>query len=145
DNDFFTSGADKAWQSGDRKRLRSSLGASSSTVMFVFVGKLVARKRVSDFVRALAAGHGRQGIGVVIGDGDQRHELETLAADINAPVRFVGFQSQSELPRWYAACDAVVLPSENEPWGLAVNEAMACGLPAIVSDRVGCADDLITP
>jgi glycosyltransferase involved in cell wall biosynthesis len=54
-----------------------------------------------------------------------------------------GFLNQSELPAAYVAADVLVLPSESETWGLAVNEAMACGLPAIVSDVVGCAPDLI--
>lgn len=145
DNDFFTREADKTWQNGDRKRLRGGIGASSSTIVVLFVGRLIACKRVADFVRALASDHARHVIGVVIGDGEQRHELETLASDINAPVRFLGFRNQSELPRWYASSDAIVLPSDSETWGLVVNEGMACGLPAIVSDRVGCADDLISP
>src|SRR5262249_18458612 len=45
--------------------------------------------------------------------------------------------------KFYAAADLLVLPSESESWGLVVNEAFACGLPAIVSDRVGCAPDMI--
>jgi glycosyltransferase involved in cell wall biosynthesis len=56
---------------------------------------------------------------------------------------FTGFLNQSELPAAYVAADVMVLPSESETWGLAVNEAMACGLSAIVSDAVGCAPDLI--
>jgi glycosyltransferase involved in cell wall biosynthesis len=59
------------------------------------------------------------------------------------PASFPGFKNQSELPAYYAAADVLVLPSESETWGLVVNEAMACGLPAIVSDAVGCAPDLI--
>jgi glycosyltransferase involved in cell wall biosynthesis len=57
---------------------------------------------------------------------------------------FAGFKNQSELPACYAAADVLVLPSDGgETWGLVVNEAMACGLPAIVSDAAGCAPDLI--
>jgi glycosyltransferase involved in cell wall biosynthesis len=57
---------------------------------------------------------------------------------------FAGFKNQSELPAIYAAADVLVLPSDGgETWGLVVNEAMACGLPAIVSDAAGCAPDLI--
>jgi glycosyltransferase involved in cell wall biosynthesis len=59
-------------------------------------------------------------------------------------VHFAGFKNQSELPACYSAADALVLPSDGgETWGLVVNEALACGVPAIVSDQVGCADDLI--
>jgi len=57
---------------------------------------------------------------------------------------FAGFKNQSELPACYVAADCLVLPSDGgETWGLVVNEAMACGLPAIVSDAAGCAPDLI--
>jgi glycosyltransferase involved in cell wall biosynthesis len=59
------------------------------------------------------------------------------------PASFAGFLNQSELPAAYVAADVMALPSESETWGLVVNEAMACGLPAIVSDAVGCAPDLI--
>ena len=56
---------------------------------------------------------------------------------------FTGFVNQSELPALYAASDVFVLPSENEPWGLAVNEAMCASLPVVVSREVGCAPDLV--
>jgi len=56
---------------------------------------------------------------------------------------FTGFQNQSQLPALYAIADAVVLPSQSETWGLTVNEGMACGVPAIVSNAVGCAPDMI--
>jgi len=58
-------------------------------------------------------------------------------------IRFVGFLNQSALPGLYAAADLFVLPSEEEPWGLIVNEVMAAGLPVIVSDQVGAAADLV--
>jgi glycosyltransferase involved in cell wall biosynthesis len=58
----------------------------------------------------------------------------------------MGFVNQSELPAVYASADVLVLPSDGqETWGLVVNEAMACGIPAIVSDAVGCGPDLIEP
>jgi glycosyltransferase involved in cell wall biosynthesis len=61
------------------------------------------------------------------------------------PVTFAGFLNQSEIVRAYVAADCLVLPSDaGETWGLVVNEAMACGLPAIVSDQVGCGPDLVT-
>ena len=58
----------------------------------------------------------------------------------------MGFVNQSELPAVYASADVLVLPSDGqETWGLVVNEAMACGVPAVVSDAVGCGPDLIEP
>jgi glycosyltransferase involved in cell wall biosynthesis len=55
---------------------------------------------------------------------------------------FTGFLNQSEIPKAYVAADVLVLPGD-ETWGLVVNEAMTCGLPAIVSDAAGCASDLV--
>ena len=57
----------------------------------------------------------------------------------------LGFRNQKEMPRIYSLADVVVLPSETETWGLVVNEAMSCGVPVVVSDKVGCAPDLIVP
>jgi len=71
------------------------------------------------------------------------HQPSTINHQL-PPASFAGFLNQSELPAAYAAADVLVLPSDGgETWGLVVNEAMACGLTAIVSDAVGCAPDLI--
>ena len=59
-------------------------------------------------------------------------------------IRMLGFVNQAEIAEWYGAADMFVLPSSHEPWGLAVNEAMAAGAVPIVSDTVGCAPDLVT-
>jgi len=58
-------------------------------------------------------------------------------------IHLPGFLQVHELPRWYAHASAFVLPSVSEPWGLVANEAAACGLPLIVSNRAGCVDTLI--
>jgi len=58
-------------------------------------------------------------------------------------VRFMGFRNQSELPAFYALADIFVLPSINETWGLAVNEAMNAGCAIITTDQVGSAADLV--
>jgi glycosyltransferase involved in cell wall biosynthesis len=60
-------------------------------------------------------------------------------------VRFLGFVNQSGLPETYTASDILVLPSSYEPFGLVVNEAMLCGCPVVVSDRVGARFDLVRP
>jgi glycosyltransferase involved in cell wall biosynthesis len=80
---------------------------------------------------------------VMIGSGELEEELRALGASERIAVHFAGFKNQSELPACYAAGDVLVLCSGSETWGLVVNEAMACGLPVIVSDVVGCAPDLI--
>ena len=80
----------------------------------------------------------------MVGDGKQKIECEEFVRRRKLPVTFTGFMNQTEIVRAYVASDCLVLPSDyGETWGLVVNEAMACGLPAIVSDRVGCHKDLI--
>jgi glycosyltransferase involved in cell wall biosynthesis len=81
---------------------------------------------------------------VFVGSGIMEAELKTAAKELKVDAHFEGFKNQTELPLCYAASDVVVLPSDaGETWGLVVNEAMACGRPAIVSNAVGCAPDLI--
>jgi glycosyltransferase involved in cell wall biosynthesis len=81
----------------------------------------------------------------MVGDGPLRTQSEALARERNLPVTFAGFLNQSEIVNSYVACDALVLPSDGaETWGLVVNEAMTCGRPCIVSDKVGCGPDLVT-
>jgi glycosyltransferase involved in cell wall biosynthesis len=82
---------------------------------------------------------------VFLGDGPARVELErTVNKFAIRNVVFAGFQNQTQLPRWLSASDILVFPAEREAWGLAVNEAMAVGLPVIASTDVGAARDLVT-
>ena len=110
-------------------------------------GKLIPKKRPLDLIQALALSASKDKVELIlIGDGPLRGEVERLAANRGVRVTIRGFLNQSEIvPRGYADLDALVLPSgEFETWGLVVNEAMTGGIPAIVSDLVGCAPDLIT-
>jgi glycosyltransferase involved in cell wall biosynthesis len=130
----------------DHQRLRSALGIAPAACVFLFAGKLQRKKRPQDFIHACAKAHARGDSvhALVVGDGDLRGEVEALACHLGLPVTLTGFLNQSEIPRAYAVADVLVLPSDaGETWGLVVNEAMASGLPAIVSDAVGCAPDLI--
>jgi len=131
-----------------RSQLRAAWGIPDDALLFLFAGKLVLRKRPHDFIQAVgqAARANRRIWGFVVGDGPLRGELEALVAQSGLPVRFAGFLNQAAMPDAYSVSDALVLPSDaSETWGLVVNEAMAAGLPALVSDAVGCAPDLIRP
>jgi glycosyltransferase involved in cell wall biosynthesis len=79
---------------------------------------------------------------VLVGTGPLEQELRNMANG-QQNIHFVGFKNQSEMPICYRIGDVLVLPSSRETWGLAVNEAMASGRPVIVSDKVGCAPDLV--
>ena len=133
-----------------RAELRRRWAIPPEAFCFVFAGKLQAKKHPLDLFRALD--HlVRSGPDVVVhllvvGTGDLEPDCRAAVAAGNLPVSFAGFLNQSEMPAAYGAADALVLPSDHgETWGLVVNEAMACGLPAIVSDQVGCAEDLVLP
>ena len=144
DNAFFARHAAIARQ--DRSALRRELGLPSDAVVFVFVGKLVEKKRPLDFLRALdaVAREHPSAHGLVVGDGALRARLESHRSRHGTSCAFGGFVNQSAMARAFAAADALVLPSTaGETWGMVVNEAMACGIPAIVSDQAGCAPDLI--
>jgi glycosyltransferase involved in cell wall biosynthesis len=125
--------------------LRTDLGLTDETLIVLFAGKLMPAKRPGDILRASATllTGGRPVHIVVVGSGELQASLTQEASELSLPVTFTGFKNQSELPYYYAGADVLVLPSEHETWGLVVNEAMACGLPAVVSEAVGCAPDLI--
>lgn len=131
---------------GDRDALRAGWGIPEGHTCFLFVGKLEPKKRILDLLRALDRARGSSAAVhlLVVGAGELMEEARQFAAGNQLPITFAGFLNQSEITRAYAAGDCLVLPSDfGETWGLVVNEAMACGLPAIVSDRVGCGPDLI--
>ena len=125
---------------------RQALGIEEGERVAVFVGKLEAKKAPDVLLGAferLSAGAAHL---VFCGTGPLEEDLRARAID-QPDVHFVGFQNQSRMPIAYRLGDVVVLPSRGpgETWGLAVNEAMASGRAVIVSDRVGCAPDLVTP
>jgi 1,2-diacylglycerol 3-alpha-glucosyltransferase len=82
---------------------------------------------------------------VVLGDGPLKTDLYCLISDLrlNEHVHLPGFKQYDELPVYYALANAFVHASTTEQWGLVVNEAIASGLPVIVSDRCGCAPELV--
>ncbi len=130
-----------------RTKIRAEWEIPDQSLIFLFSGKLMDKKRPQDMIHALAlmAPDIRKKAHVLfVGDGPLRSELEQLSRVRELPVTFAGFLNQSKIPDAYVAADVLVLPSDaGETWGLVVNEAMASGRPAIVSDQVGCAIDLV--
>ncbi len=127
-----------------RETLRAERGVSPETTVFLFCGKLIPVKRPLDVVSAFQrlGAHGRAVL-MYAGDGPMRMDVERAADTLD--VRILGFRNQTELPHDYMVADVLVLPSEFEPWGLVVNEALAFGLSIIASDQVGAAPDLVKP
>ena len=132
----------------DRSELRAKWCIPESVFCFLYVGKLQSKKRILDLLQALRGAMQSRGDLhlLIVGTGELDQPARALVAEAKLPVSFAGFLNQTELPQAYAVGDCLVLPSDyGETWGLVVNEAMVCGLPAIVSDRVGCGPDLVEP
>ena len=114
---------------------------------FLNVGRLIRAKGVFDLLEAYANldEETRAAVGLVfVGEGDARGELIKRASSIRpGTVKFSGFVQKDQLAEFYALADALVFPTHSDPWGLVVNEAMACSLPVIASNVAGCVSDLI--
>ncbi len=112
----------------------------TSGLVVLYVGRLIDQKGVPDLLEAAERVGGATF--VLVGDGPDRAKYEERCRRLSN-VRLVGFVQPSELVQYYAAADVFVYPTHTDPWGLAINEAMASGLPVIVSSAAGAAADLV--
>ena len=131
----------------DRPAVRASWGAKTKDVVILFPAKLQPWKRPFDLLHAFAKADPSNALLVFAGEGLLRSQLESeaVALGLASRVRFLGFVNQSQMPSIYTASDFMVLPSSYDAFGVVVNEAMLCGCPAAVSDRVGAGRDLVAP
>jgi len=133
----------------DLHRLQTAREAGLPENYFLYVGRLSEEKNVSGLLKSWLSYrlHGGTRALMVVGDGPERQSLEAIAkaSPYGEDVHFPGLKSSKELIPFYAHAGCFVLPSKREPWGLVVNEAMASGLPVLVSERCGCAADLVLP
>jgi glycosyltransferase involved in cell wall biosynthesis len=147
DNNFFQQQARLASQ--HRQEFRQSLNLEPNRPIILYAAKLIAKKRPQDLLsayRLLSVDNSNKPKPYLlfVGDGNLRSQLEEEAKTINSEaIRFLGFRNQSQMPKFYDLCDVFVLPSDFEPWGLAINEVMNAGKAVVVSDKVGCAPDLV--
>jgi glycosyltransferase involved in cell wall biosynthesis len=109
---------------------------------FIYVGQLIDRKNVAMLLRAFSAIRNEADTLTIVGDGPTGSVLKNLADSlgISDSVIFIGHKSQDELAALYGESNTLVLPSVNEVWGLVVNEALASGLHAVISDKCGVAN-----
>ncbi len=148
----MTYAVDNAWfqarfaeAAGKREELRRALGLEPGRPVVLYAAKLIGRKAPLDLVRAFAnLDQASKPYLLMAGDGDLRPEVEKLIAERRLDsVKLLGFQSQKDLAALYELCDLFVLPSQQEAWGLVVNEVMNAGRAVIASDRVCAATDLV--
>ena len=141
DNDRFT--IEKA---EDAALLRHKLNIPANDILILFAGKFESKKDPLLLLTAFL-NIDKPGVHLLfVGNGVLEAQLKEKANG-KANVHFMAFQNQTHMPVVYQAADLFCLPSKGpaETWGLVVNEAMACKKAILVSDKVGCAIDLVKP
>jgi glycosyltransferase involved in cell wall biosynthesis len=144
DNSRFA--AESRLSATERRHMRASLGVVDDRPILLYAGKFQPRKRPDDLLRAAALLNKERAPFqlAMIGSGEMEAQLHAMARKLGLTnVCFTGFINQSTLPQYYGACDVFVLPSIDEPWGLAINEAMCAALPIVASSEIGCVPDLV--
>jgi len=123
---------------------RKHLGIDEEDIVFLYVGRLSREKLPLTLIDAYDKVNNKNKKLFLVGAGPMSEEIKKYVIDKKIKgVRFLGFQKRPHLFNFYNVADALILPSEIEPWGIVVNEAMCFGLPIIASDRVGAAVDLV--
>ncbi|MBE9665988.1 glycosyltransferase family 4 protein [Mucilaginibacter boryungensis] len=140
DNDRFAINHDT-----EAAALRKSLNIPADAVLILFAGKLEDKKAPELLLNAFIRLNTPDTHLLFAGNGPLEIVLKQKAGS-NPNIHFTDFKNQSQMPVLYQACDIFCLPSKgpDETWGLAVNEAMACSKAVIISDKCGCAIDLVT-
>jgi glycosyltransferase involved in cell wall biosynthesis len=141
DVEEFEARADRL--SGRRPDLRGELGAGATDVVVLCVARLSAEKRIDELCRAVAGADDPRLMLVVAGEGPDRLTLGRLAEELDIRLTLLGDVAWERIAELYVAADVFALLSERETWAVVVNEACACGLPLVLSDRVGAAHDLL--
>jgi glycosyltransferase involved in cell wall biosynthesis len=146
DNEFFLGKAEELRPR--RSELRADFGIDGDAPVVLCVAKTIPKKAPLLLIEAFARLRVKRPCSLLmVGEGELLPTARELVARRQIPdVHFTGFLNQSELPAAYVASDVFCLPSvHNETWGLVVNEALNFSLPIVVSNKVGCAVDLVRP
>jgi glycosyltransferase involved in cell wall biosynthesis len=145
DNRFFSERAETARHTADITRHLPDI--DGETPYFMASSRFIPRKNLHRLLKAyqhyrmISPAPWRL---LLLGDGPERPALAAAVKDLALQgVSFCGFRQIDELPAYYAHAGAFVHPALVDQWGLVVNEAMAAGLPVLVSERAGCAQDLV--
>ena len=142
DNTFFAQQTERA---ADTAWIYQQWHIPTGKTVILFVSKLIDRKRPLDLIKAYQTMPSRaEVVLLIVGSGPLEDGLKTYVAEQQLEeVYFCGFQNQTAIPYFFRTADIFVLPSENEPWGLIINEAMNAGLPIIAAEEIGATADLI--
>lgn len=144
DNDRFSDTKEKQYEV-QAQQWREELGVSSDTIVILYAGKFEPNKQLDFLIDALIAVNATREdhlILILVGNGPLEQELKDKVKPYDFVI-FKPFKNQTQMPIVYRLGNLFCLPSQSETWGLAVNEAMASGRPVLVSDRVGCSQDIV--
>src|SRR6188472_1999642 len=148
DNDYFRQNAKEIRSQRWEVRQKYALPEN----YFLASARFIEKKNLPTLIQAYAEYRRRSEIAakvpwdlVLLGDGPLREAINSQLSTLNlhSHVHLPGFNPYDELPVYYALANAFVHASTSEQWGLVVNEAIASGLPVIVSNRCGCAPELV--
>ncbi len=128
-------------QGADRQKIRDRFGYSSADFVLLWLGIFMPHRRLQDAVESVSRLKTKGSpVRLLLAGSDRSfpeyfNSLKSLVAqlDITHEVTFAGKVADEEIDDFYCGCDAFVFPNENQTWGLAVLEAMACGRPVLVS------------
>ncbi|MEX8548201.1 MAG: glycosyltransferase family 4 protein [Mucilaginibacter sp.] len=140
DNDRFSKGF-----LAEAEAIRTKLGIKKNKILLLFAGKFEPVKNAMLLLKAFEKLDQQNTHLLFVGNGPLEKELKAKKTVLKTASRihFLDFQNQLAMPLIYQSCDLFCMPSNSETWGLAINEAMACGKAVLVSDKVGCAVDLV--
>jgi glycosyltransferase involved in cell wall biosynthesis len=143
DNEWFAGKAEKHRK--NRDEIRNQMGFRKTDFVVLGIMKWNKRENPLTLINAVKQinqiGHSLKLI--LVGDGPLRDEVKNAASPIINSLCLPGYLPYSHLPKYYAVSDLFVHPAVNEPWGVSVNEAMACGVPVLAAEGVGSGRDLI--
>ncbi|MDR3680584.1 MAG: glycosyltransferase family 4 protein [Flavipsychrobacter sp.] len=142
DNDFFSTSLEVP--SEQKKELKEVLGISPASKVVLCISKHNEREAPFDTLQAFEKLHDNTLHLLLIGDGPLHQKLIDMAGSLNIKnISFAGYIKFTDLPIYYSISDVFIHDSHDEPWGVSVQEAIACALPVITSDKVGASFDLI--
>lgn len=130
----------------DKYKLREKYNITTTDTVFVYVGQLIERKGLKELIHgfAKASAENKSITLIIVGKGKLREEIDLFIKNHpGVKIKLLGYLQYNKLPEIYTLSDALILPSKEEVWGLVVNEALASGMPALVSKFAGCTVDLI--
>lgn len=143
DNDWFAVQAER--HSEHRCDIRKQMGIHDKDFVVLGIMKWNEREDPLTLINGIkqVVKTGKPVRLILLGDGPLRREIKEAAAEMGDSIFMPGFLPYSHLPKYYAVSDVFVHPAVGEPWGVSVNEAMACGVPVVAAEGVGAGRDLI--